>query len=115
MAVLERTSFYRDVFWHAAPKFCVLHNGDILSTYIVTDARNALLLLAVTHVRYVMVHGKNKENKAYIRLTFLNLRPNGIPRVIEHVQNATFVHTRWTNVYTHHSLLDFLPKECQWV
>ena len=34
MAVLQRTSFSRDVFCHAAPKFCVLHSGDIVSTYI---------------------------------------------------------------------------------
>ena len=115
MAVLERTSFSRDAFWRAAPKFYVLYSGDIVSTYILTDARNALLLLAVTHVRYGMPHGKNKENKAYSRLIFLNLQPNGIPRIIEHVQNATFVLTRRTNVYTHHNLSDFLPKECQWV
>ena len=100
MAALERTSFSRDAFWHAAPKFCVLHSGDIVSTYILTDARNALLLLAVTHVNYGMPHGKNKENKAYSRLIFLILQPNGIPRIIEHVQNATFVHTRRTKVYT---------------
>ena len=115
MAVLETTSFSRDAFWCAAPKFCVLHNGDIGSTYILTDARNALLLLVVTHVRYGMPHGKNKENKAYSRLIFFNSQPNGIPRVIEHVQNATFILTRQTNVCTHHNLSDFLPKQCQWV
>ena len=41
-----------------------------------------------------MPHGKNKENKAYSRLIFLNLQFNGIPWIIEHVQNATFVLTR---------------------
>ena len=111
MAVLERTSFPLDAFWCAAPKFGVLHSGDIDSTYILTNARNALLLLAVTHVRYGMPHGKNKENKAYSRLIFLNLQPNGTPQIIEHVQNATFVHTRRTNVYTQYSLLDLHPKE----
>ena len=85
MAALERTSFSRDAFWRAAPKLYVLHCGDIVSTYILTDARNALLLLAVTHVRYDMPNGKNKENKAYSRLINLNLQPNGIPRIIEHV------------------------------
>ena len=114
MAVLERISFSRDRLWRATPKFYVLHSGDIVSTYILTDARNALLLLAVTHVRYGMPHGKNKENKAYSRLIFLNLQPNGIPRIIEHVQNATFVLTRQSNVYTQHNLSDFLPKVCQW-
>ena len=64
-----------------------------------TDARNALLLLAVTHVRYDMSHGKNKENKAYSRLLFFNLQPNGIPGIIEHVLNETLVLTRQ----------DFLP------
>ena len=85
MAVLESTSFSRDAFWLTAPKLLVLYSGDIVSTYILTDARNGLLLLAVTHVRYVMPHGKNKENKAYSRLIFLNLQPNGISRIIEHV------------------------------
>ena len=41
---LQRTSFSCDAFWGAAPKFCVLHSGDIVSTYILTDARNALWL-----------------------------------------------------------------------
>ena len=115
MVVLERTSFSHDAFWRVAPKFCVLHSGDIVSTYILTNARNALLLLVVTHIRYDMPHDKNKENKAYSRLIFLNLQPNGIPRIIEHVKNAMFVLTRRTNVYTHHNLSDFPPKECQWV
>ena len=82
---------------------------------MLVDARNALLLLALTHVRYDIPHSKNKENKAYSRLIFLNLQPNGIHLTIEHVQNATFVLTRQSNVYTHHNLSDFLPKECQWV
>ena len=111
MAVLERTSFSRDAFWRAAPKFCVLHSGYIVSTYILTDGRNAHLLLAITHIRYVMPHGKNKENKAYCRLIFLYLQPIGISRIRQHVQNVTFVHTRQTNVYTQNSLLDFHPKE----
>ena len=118
MAVLERISFSRDRLWRAIPKFYVLHSGDIVSTYILADARNALLLLAVSHVRYGMPHGKNKENKACSRLLFLNLQPNGIPQIpqiIEHVQNATFVLTRQTNVCTHHNLSDFLPKFSQWV
>ena len=112
MALLERTSFSHEAFWRAAPKFCFLHSGDIVSTYMLTDARNALLLLDVTHLCYGTPHGKNKENKAYSRLIFLNLRPNRIPRIIEPLQNATFVLTRRTNVYTHQNLSDFLPKEC---
>ena len=112
-AVLERISFSRDGLWRATPKFYVLHTGDIVSTYIFTDARNTLLLLVVTHLRYGMPHGENKENKAYSRLIFLNLQPNGIPWIIEHVQNATFVLTRRTNVYTHHPLSGIHPKECQ--
>ena len=115
MAVLERTSFSREAFWHSDPNFCVLHSGDIVSTYILTDARNALLLLAITHVRYGMPHDQNKENKAYSHLIFLNLQRNGILRIIEHVHNSTFVLTRGTNVYTHHNISDFRPKECQWV
>ena len=115
MAVLEIISFSRDAFWRAATKFCVLHSGDIASTYILTDARNALLLLVVTDVRYGLPHGKKKENKAYICLIFLNLQHIGIPWIIEHVQNATFVLTRMTNVYTHHNFSDFLSKEYQWV
>ena len=82
---------------------------------MLTDARNALLLLAVTHVRYAMPHGKNKENRAYSRLIFLSLEPNGIPRIIEHVYNASFVLTKQSNVYNHHNLSDFLLKECHWI
>ena len=78
MAVLERTSFSRDAFWRAAPKFCVLHSGDIVSTYVLIDARNALLLLVVAHVRNGMPHGENNENKDYSRCIFLNLKPNKI-------------------------------------
>ena len=73
------------------------------------------MLLVVTHVRYGMPHDKNEENKAHSRRIFLNLQPNGMPLIIEHVQNETFVLTRWTSVYAHHNLSDFLPKECQWV
>ena len=94
MAVLERISFSRDTFWRAAPKFYVIHSGDIVSTYILTDARNALRLLVVTHVRYGMPHDKNKENKAYSLIIFLNLQTDGIPRMIAHVHNARFVLTR---------------------
>ena len=64
MVVLERTSFSHDAFWRAATKFCVLHGGDFISTYVLIDARNALLLLVVAHICYDMPHGENKENKA---------------------------------------------------
>src|SRR6266566_4038325 len=111
MAVLKRTSFSRDAFCLTASKFCVLDSGDIVSTYILTDARNALSFLAVRHISYSMSHGKNKENKAYSRWIFLNLRPNGIAQIIEHLQKATFVPTRGTNVYNQRNLLNFLQKE----
>ena len=111
MAVLERTSFSRDAFCLYAAKFCVLDRGDIVSTYILTDARNAISFLAVTHISYSMPHGENKENKAYSRWIFLNLRPNGIARIIEHLQKATFVPTRGTNVYKQRNLSNFLQKE----
>ena len=55
----------------AAPSFRVLHSGDTVSTYILADARNVHLVLVVTHVRYGMPHGKNKENKAYSHIIFL--------------------------------------------
>ena len=111
MAVLERTSFSRDAFCLSAPKFCVLDRGDIVSTYILTDARNALSFLAVTHISYSMPHGENKECKDYSRWIFLNLRPNRIGRTIEHVHKATFVLTRETNIYNQHNILNFLQKE----
>ena len=85
MAVLERISLSRDAFLRNGLKFCVLDTGDIVSTYILTDARNALWFLAVTHISYSMPHGENKEYKAYSRWIFLNLRPNGIAWTIEHV------------------------------
>ena len=111
MAVLERTSFSRDAFCLTAPKFCVLDSEDIVSTYILTDARNALSFLTATHISYSMSHGKNKENKAYSHWIFLNLWPNGIARIIEHLQKATFVPTRGTNIYNQCNLSNFLQKE----
>ena len=111
MAVLERISLSRDAFFRNALKFCVLDTGCIVSTYILTDARNALWFLAVTHTSYSMPHSENKEYKAYSRWIFLNLRPNGIARTIEHVQKATFVLTRETNVHNQRNLSNFLQKE----
>src|SRR6266566_257637 len=111
MAVLERISLSRDAFLRNTLKFCVLDTGDIVSTYILTDARNAICFLAVTHISYSMRHGKNKEYKAYSRWIFLNLRPNGIARTIEHVQKATFVLTGETNVYNQRNLSNFLQME----
>ena len=111
MAVLPRTSFSRDAFCLTALKFCVLNSGDIVSTYILTDARNALSFFAVTHISYSMSHGENKENKAYSCWIYLNLRPNGIARIIEHLQKAMFVRTRGTNVYNQRNLLNFLQKD----
>src|SRR6266566_7512012 len=107
MAVLERTSFSRDAFCLTAPKFYVLDSGDISSTYILTDARNALSFLAVTHISYSMSHGENKENKAYSCWIFLNLWPNGIARIIELLQKATFIPTRGTNLYNQRNLSNF--------
>ena len=111
MAVLERTSFSHHAFGLTAPKFCVLYTGHIVSTYILTDAKNALSFLDVTHISYSMSHGENKEIKAYCHWIFLNLRPNGIARIIEHLQKAMFVPTRGTNVYNQRNLSNFLQKE----
>ena len=111
MAVLERITLSRDAFLRNALKFCVLDTRDIVSTYILTDARNALWFLAVTHISYSMRHGENKEYKAYSRWIFLNLRPNGIARTIEHVQKAMFVLTGESNVYNQRNLSNFLQME----
>ena len=111
MAVLERISLSRDAFLRNGLKFSVLDTGDIVSTYILTDARNALWFLAITHISYSMPHGENKEYKAYSRWIFLNLRPNGIARTIEHVQKATFILTGETNVHNQRNLSNFLQKE----
>ena len=111
MAVLESTSFSRDAFCLTALKFLVLYSGDIVSTYILTDARNALLFLAFTRVSYSMPSGENKENKAYSRWIFFNLRPNEIARIIEHLQKGTFVPTTGANVCKQHNLTNFLQKE----
>ena len=98
-------------FWLIAPKFLVLYRGDIVSTYILTDARKALLFLAFTRMSYNMPSGENKENKAYSRWIFFNLRPNEIAPIIEHLQKGTFVPTRGANVYKQHNLMNFLQKE----
>ena len=111
MAVVQRISLSRDAFFRNALKFCVLDTGGIVSTYILTDARNALWFLAVTHISYSMPHEENKEYKAYSRWIFLNLRPNVIARTIEHVQKATFVLTGETNVHNQCNLSNFLQKE----
>ena len=111
MEVLKRISLSRDAFCRTALKFCVLDAGDIVSTYILTDATNALWFLAVTHVSYSMPHGENKEYKAYKRWIFLNLRRNRNSRIINHVHKATFIHARGTNVYNQRNLSNFLQKE----
>ena len=95
-------------FCLTAPKFLVLYCGDIVSTYILTDTRNALLFLAFTRMSYSMPSGENKENKAYSRWIFFNLRPNEIARIIEHLQKGTFVPTRGASVYKQHNLSNFL-------
>jgi hypothetical protein len=111
MAVLERISLSRDAFVRNALNFFVLDTGGIVSTYILTDARNALWFLAVTHISYSKPHGENKEYKAYSRWIFLNLWPNAIAWSIEHVQKATFVLIGETNVYNQCNLSNFLQKE----
>ena len=94
-----------------APKFIVLYRGNIVSTYILTDARNALLFLAFTRVSYSMPSNENKETMAYSRWIFFNLRPNEIARITEHLQNGTFVPTWGANVYKQHNPSNFLQKE----
>ena len=94
-----------------APKFIVLYSGNIVSTYILTDARNALLFLAFTRMSYSMPSGENKESKAYSRSIFFNLRPNQIARILEHLQKGTFPPTRGASVYKQHNLSNFLQKE----
>ena len=111
MTVLESTSFSRDTFCLTAPKFLVHYSGDTVSTYILTNARNAFLFLAFTRTSYSMPSSKNKENKAYNRWIFFNLRPNEIAHIIEHLQKAMFVPVRGANVYGQHNLSNFLQKE----
>ena len=60
---------------------------------------------------YSMASGENKENKAYSRWIFFNLRPNEIAWIIEHLQKGMFVPTTGANVYKQHNLTNFLQKE----
>ena len=60
---------------------------------------------------YTMPSGENKENKAYSRWIFFNLRANEIAQIIEHQQKGTFVPTRGANVYKEHNLSNFLQKK----
>ena len=60
---------------------------------------------------YSMPSDENKENKAYSLWIFVNLRPNEIARIIEHLQKGTFVPTRGANVYKQHNLSNLLQKE----
>ena len=93
------------------PKYLVLYSGEIVSAYILTDARNALSLLAFACMSYTMPSGENEENKAYSRWIFFNLRPNEIAQIIEPLQKGTFVPTMGANVYKQHNLTNFLQKE----
>ena len=111
MEVLENTLYSREAFCLTAVKFLVLYREDTVSTYILTDVRNALLFLALTRMSYSMPSGENKENKAYTRWIFFNLRPNEIARIIEHLQKGTFVPTRGANDYKQHNLLIFHQNE----
>ena len=60
---------------------------------------------------YSMPSGENKENKAYNRWVFFNLRPNEIAQIIEHLQKGTFVPIRGASFYKQHNLSNFLQKE----
>ena len=62
---------------------------------------------------YSMPSGENKENKAYSRwiIEHRGERPNGIARIIEHLQKGAFVPTRGDTVYKQYNLANFLQKE----
>ena len=60
---------------------------------------------------YSMPSSENKENKAYSRWIFFNLRRNQIARILEHLQKGMFVPTRGASVYKQHNLSNFLQKE----
>ena len=111
MAVLERISVSRDAFLCNALTLCVLNTGDIVCTYISTDARNALWFMAVRHISYTMPHGENKEYKACSRWIFLNLQRNRNSWIINHLHKATVVLARGTNVYNKCNISNFLQKE----
>ena len=76
MAVLESILFSRDAFFLTAPKLLILYSGDIVSTYILIYAQNALLFLAFTRMSYRLTSGENMENKAYTRWILLNFWTN---------------------------------------
>ena len=67
--------------------------------------------MAFMRMSYSMPSGENKENKAYSRWIFFNLRPNEIARIIKRLQKVMFVPTRGANVYKQHNLLNFHQKE----
>ena len=115
MAVFDRTSLSRDAFCLTARKFLVLYSGDIVSTYILTDARNALLFLAFMRMSYSMPSGENKENKAYSRWILFKLRPNEIARIIEHLQKGMFVPTRGLMSISNIICRISFKRKCQWV
>ena len=69
------------------------------------------MFLAFTRMSYSMPSGENKENKAYSRWIFFNLRPNEIARITEHLEKGTFVPTWGANVYKQHNLTNFHQKE----
>ena len=125
----DRFSEYRAFIWQSLKElhFLVTRSGTLLQNFV-----SSIVEILFPHIYWPMpgmpsyywlshtyvTHFRTAKTKRIMLIValffFLNLQPNGIHRVKEHVQNATFVLTRWTNVYTHHNLLDFLPKVCQW-
>ena len=73
------------------------------------------LFLAFMRMSYSMPSGENKENKAYSRWIFFNLRSNEIARIIEHLQKGTFsLPGGLMSISNIISRISFRRK-CQWV
>ena len=115
MAVLESTSFSLCALCLTVQKILVLYSEDIASTYILIDARNALLFLAFTRMSYSMPSGENEENKSYSHWIFFNLRPNEIAWIIELLQKGKFSLPGGLMSISNIISRISIKRKCQWV
>ena len=115
MAVLESTSYSRALFaW--LPQNFLSSIVQISFPHIYWPMQGMPFCPWIWRcMSYSMPSGENKENKAYSRWIFFNLRPNEIARIIENLQKGTFVPIRGlmskSNIISRISI----KKKCQWV
>ena len=111
MTVLGRTSFSRDLFG-LPPRNFLSSIVEILFPHIYWPMPGMPFCSWLSRAGVTScISSEKKENKAYSRWIFFNLRPTEIARIIERLQKSMFVPTRGANVYKQHNLSNLLQKE----